>query len=67
MNLELTQEHDYQIPTWIYHLSYGGLIRAGFKAGAPVGRGQLPGGGKIISDKINKKLFFFVKWKISKK
>lgn len=25
-NLELTQEHDYQTPTWIHHLSYGGLI-----------------------------------------
>lgn len=25
-NLERPLEHDYQIPTWIHHLSYGGLI-----------------------------------------
>jgi len=25
-NLESPLEHDYQIPTWIHHLSYGGLI-----------------------------------------
>lgn len=25
-NLEIPLEHDYQIPTWIHHLSYGGLI-----------------------------------------